>query len=69
VETLDQWEQEGSGLAASRLRRGDDIAAGKRKRDYFLLNGRRCVEAHSTSGPKKLGGKLEVTEDCRFLAD
>jgi hypothetical protein len=68
VETLNQWQQEGGGLAAPRLRRGDDIAAGKRKGDYFLLDGRRCVEAHLISGPKKLGGETEVTEDWRFLA-
>ena len=68
VETLDQWEQERSGLATSRLRRGDDIAAGKRKRDYFPLNGRGDREAHSMSGLKKLSGEAEVTEDRSCLA-
>ncbi len=68
AETLDQWEQEGSGLAASRLRRGDHIAAGKRKRDYFLLNGRRCLKAHSASGPNESWRKAKFSEDCRSLA-
>ncbi len=67
-QALDERKEEGCRLAASRLRRGDDIAAGKRKRDHFLLDGRRYVEAHSTSGPKKLGGETEASEDCLCLA-
>lgn len=68
LQALDEGEEERCRLAASSLCRGDEIAAGKRKRDRFLLNGRRCVEAHSTSGPKKLRGEIEVSEDRLCLA-
>jgi len=67
-QALDEGKEEGCRFAASSLGGGDEVTAGKRKRDYFPLNGRRDLEAHSMSGPKKLGGETELGEDCRCLA-
>jgi hypothetical protein len=68
LQALDEGKEESCRLAASGLGGGNEVTAGKRKREYFPLNGRRDREAHPMGGPKKLGGEAELIEDRLFLA-
>jgi hypothetical protein len=64
---LNKRQEKGGGFTASGFRRGDNVIARERNRDYFLLNWGWNLEADSLYSPKKLGGKLKLSEYFRYL--
>ena len=60
-QALPEGRWEGHGAGTSHLRGSDEVATGERKRERFLLNGRRCYEARLMSGPDELGAETKLS--------
>ncbi len=64
VQTLQQWNEEGEGLAAAGFGGGDDIAAGKGEGDDLPLYGGRFGEVQPADRRQEVRRDSKFVEDC-----